>query len=258
MFDYTVTIVAYRNYEDIRKAVASLDKYTAPHIEKKIYIVDNSDLADGDTDKDHFIRDMSEYPFVEYLDMGSNVGFGKANNYVIDRIESSYHVIMNPDILFIEDSLTKIKEYMDNETMGMCIPRMTDAEGNMQLVYRRDITLWDMVVRTFLKKICTKRMAYHTMRDMDYSKPFQVPFGQGSFLVIRTELFKELKGFDDRFFMYMEDADLCKRVNQISRLMYYPDTTVVHRWEKGSHKNRKLFKVHMKSMMLYFKKWGFR
>ena len=58
--------------------------------------------------------------------------------------------------------------------------------------------------------------------------------------------------------MYMEDADLYKRVNQLSKLMYCPYATVIHRWEKGSHKNMKLFKIHLKSMFLYFKKWGIK
>ena len=79
--------------------------------------------------------------------------------------------------------------------------------------------------------------------------------GQGSFLVIRTELFKKLNGFDDRFFMYLEDADLCKRVNEISKLMYYPGASVVHRWEKGSHKNKKLLMYHIQSMRKYFEKF---
>ena len=96
------------------------------------------------------------------------------------------------------------------------------------------------------------------MYDADYTQPFQVPFAQGSFLVIKTELLQELKGFDERYFMYMEDADLCKRVNEVSKVMYFPGTTVKHKWEKGSHKNRKLFKIHLNSMKQYFKKWGFR
>ena len=96
------------------------------------------------------------------------------------------------------------------------------------------------------------------MQYEDYSKPFQVPFGQGSFLVIKTELFKRINGFDERYFMYMEDADLCKRVNQVSKLMYFPGATVVHKWQRGSHKNKKLFKYHIESMRHYFKKWGYK
>ena len=103
-----------------------------------------------------------------------------------------------------------------------------------------------------------KRKAKHTMQYQDYTKPFRVPFGQGSFLVVRTELFKELNGFDDNFFMYLEDADLCKRVNQISKLMYFPNATVIHKWGRGSHTNKTLFKYHLQSMMVYFKKWGIK
>ena len=76
--------------------------------------------------------------------------------------------------------------------------------------------------------------------------------------MIRTELFQKLGGFDERFFLYMEDADLCKRVNRVSRLCYCPDTKVIHKWEKGSHKSKKLFKLHVQSMISYFKKWGIK
>ena len=137
----------------------------------------------------------------------------------------------------------------------MVIPRIVDEEGNIQKVYRREISIQDMFIRMFCSKLFPRKMDEITLQGKDYSKPFQVPFGQGSFLVIRTELFKELDGFDDRFFMYMEDADLCKRVNQKSKLMYFPDTEVIHRWEKGSHKSIRLFKIHIKSMIKYFKKW---
>ena len=115
-----------------------------------------------------------------------------------------------------------------------------------------------MFVRMFFKNNFKKRQEWHTMQYEDYSKPFQVPFGQGSFLVIKTELFKRINGFDERYFMYMEDADLCKRVNQVSKLMYFPGATVVHKWQRGSHKNKKLFKYHIESMRHYFKKWGYK
>lgn len=99
-------------------------------------------------------------------------------------------------------------------------------------------------------------MAEHTLQYEDYSKPFHVQFGQGSFLVIRSGLSKELQGFDEKFFMYVEDADLCKCVNQVSNFMYFPDATVIHKWEKASRKNKALFKYHVQSIRYYFKRWG--
>ena len=69
---------------------------------------------------------------------------------------------------------------------------------------------------------------------------------------------KDLQGFDDNFFMYVEDADLCRRVNLVSKLVYFPGASVIHKWEKGSHSNKKLFKYHIESMKYYFKKWGIK
>ena len=252
----TISIVAYHNYDDIQNAVASIEKQTSKAISKQIYIVDNSCNATDNKERVEFGNAMKKYQDVEYIDVGENVGFGKGHNHVLKDIKSDYHAIVNPDIILQEDAFSKILEFMKDETIGMCIPRIVDEDGELQAVYRRELTVWDMFIRMFLKKWFVKRQSYHTMQDMDYTKPFQVPFGQGSFLVTRTSLLKELKGFDDRYFMYMEDADLCKRINEVSKLMYCPYATVVHKWERGSHKNKKLFMIHVKSMFAYFGKWG--
>lgn len=258
MIDFTITIVGYRNYSDILNAVGTVHKFTGENITKKLYVVDNSGYENDSIEKKSFIDTLAQYDFVTYFDTGKNLGFGAGHNYVLEKLDSTFHVIMNPDVLLVEDSLSQIKAFMADEHIGMCVPSLNDENGNLQLVYRREITLFDMLVRMFAKNVFKKRFAYHTMQDCDLTKPIEIPFAQGSFLVIRTALYKELGGFDERYFMYMEDADLCKRVNQVSKLVLDPDTTVVHKWEKGSHKSYKLFRIHVKSMIAYFKKWGVR
>lgn len=255
----SVCIVAYNNYDDIKEAILSMEKYTSKELSKMIYIVDNGVSISDSNDVNSFIQFINEYDDIQYIDVGENLGFGKGHNKVLDIIDSEYHAIVNPDILFCEDSFTKIVEWMDlNKDIGMTIPLIIDKQGNRQQVYRKELTVFDMFNRMVLKEAFKKRAKRHTLQNMDYTKPFEVPFGQGSFLVIRTDLYKQIKGFDDRFFMYVEDADLCKRVNQISKLMYYPDTKVIHKWEKGSHKNKTLLKYHIQSMIYYFKKWGWK
>ena len=255
----SVCIVAYNNYDDIKEAILSMEKYTSKELTKMIYIVDNGVSISDPNDVNSFIQFVNEYDDIQYIDAGANLGFGKGHNKVLDIIDSEYHAIVNPDILFCEDSFTKIVEWMDlNKDVGMTIPLITDEQGNRQQVYRKELTVFDMFNRMVLKEAFKKRAKQHTLQNMDYTKPFEVPFGQGSFLVIKTNLYKQIKGFDDQFFMYVEDADLCKRVNQISKLMYYPDTKVIHKWEKGSHKNKTLLKYHIQSMIYYFKKWGWR
>ena len=258
--ELSITIVVYRNYSEVEDAVKSIERFTDSSIKKEIFIVDNSGEHSMHLkeciDFQHY---LSQYPDVTYLNPERNLGFGQGNNYVLDKLDSDFHAIVNPDILLHEDVFSVLLEYMkQHPDVGMCIPNMVDADGERQMVYRRELTIFDMFIRMFCPCLFPKRMAWHTMQDMDYSAPFHVPFGQGSFLVIRTDLFKKLRGFDDRYFMYLEDADLSKRVNQCSKLMYCPSVTVVHKWKKGSHKNLTLFKYHIESMWEYFKKWGFK
>lgn len=250
MVDVSITIVSYHNEEDVRTAVDSIEAVTPDTIRKQIYIVDNAG--------EELAGFAAQYADVTYLPVGKNLGFGGGHNYVLERLDSKFHAIVNPDILLKSDAFSKLLAFMQDERIGMSVPRLLDEKGELLSVYRRELTVWDMFIRMFLKGGFKKRRAYHTMQDADYAKPFWVPFAQGSFLLIRTELFKQLGGFDERFFLYMEDADLCRRVNEVSRLYYCPDAEVIHKWEKGSHKDGTLFKLHVQSMAAYFCKWGWK
>lgn len=252
MTDISIAIVSYNDEENVRNAVCSIMEHTAALVSKKIYIIDNST-------EENSLQDLeNKYQQLQYLATGKNLGFGRGHNYVLDRLDSRFHAIVNPDILLVEDSLSVLMAFMEERGAGMAVPRLLDQGMELQAVYRRELTVADMGIRMFLPSHFKKRQAYHTMQDMDFGKPFQVPFAQGSFLVVRTELFRELGGFDQRYFMYMEDADLCRRVNEASSLWYCPDTEVVHKWERGSHKNWKLWKMHLVSMVKYFGKWGWK
>lgn len=258
MIDITIAVVAYVNYEEVIELVKSIEMHTDKKITKKIFIIDNSSDKTDNSQKAQLVDSIGVYEDVEYVNINDNLGFGKGHNSIIPLLNSKYHAIVNPDIVLQEDSFSKIIEFMDTSSAGLCIPHMVDEHGTRLDVYRRELTVFDVFVRFFCSNHFKRRQRWHTMQSSNYDKPFRVPFGQGSFLVIRTELFKEISGFDERFFMYLEDADLCKRVNEISEVVYFPGTTVIHKWERGSHKNLKLFKMHMKSMFKYFSKWGFK
>lgn len=252
MTDISIGIVAYQNEADVRNAVASIEAFTPDTISKKVYIIDNSIEANNLGSLE------TAYADVSYIRTGKNLGFGGGHNYILPMLDSRYHAIVNPDIILRSDAFSPILEFMQDEQIGMCVPRLCDEEGSLLAVYRRELTVADLFIRMFAKGLFKKRQAYHTMQDMDYTKPFDVPFAQGSFLVIRTQLFRQIGGFDDHFFLYMEDADLCKRVNDVSVLRYCPQAEVIHKWQRGSHKNRKLFFIHLKSMRIYFQKWGWK
>ena len=251
--DITLAIVSYHNADDIYPAVESIEKYTSPAIRKQILIIDNANEPEA------FHQLVHLYDDVAYINPGKNMGYARGNNYVIHLLRSKYHVIANPDIYFVEDSLSAIIRYMDEtEGVGMVIPKIIGPEGKILPIYRKELTVFDLFVRRYTKRFFKRRIAKHTLSDQDYSRPFQVPFGQGSFLVIRTDLFRQLNGFDPNYFLYVEDADFCKRVNRYSALMYYPGTAVVHKWRRASETDRNLMKAHIKSAKYYFKKWGLK
>ena len=260
--DVSLSVVLYRDYESPLEMIESLAAVVDPGLRIRLYVVDNSDLPEGDplwAARGAFCEEASELDFVEYVDAQGNLGFGAANNLALMRSDAEYHVFVNPDVLFTEDALSELRAFMDAvPEVGMCIPRITDETGEMQLVYRREVTVLDAFNRILLKNAMGKRDRWHCMRNEDYTRPFRVPFGQGSLLFGRTALLKRLGGFDERFFMYLEDADLCKRVNEVSALYYCPDATVIHKWEKGSHKDVTLLKHHLRSYLTYFRKWGLK
>lgn len=252
MNDISIAIVAYNDEPDVRMAVESIESHTSEKINKHIYIIDNSDT---ENELEEFAEGFGD---VSYLPTGGNLGFGGGHNFVLEKLNSKFHAIVNPDIILEMDALGALMEFMQDEAIGMSVPRILDEKGELLAVYRRELTVFDMFLRMFAGGCMKKRQAYHTMQDMDYERPFTVPFAQGSFLVIRTELFRQLGGFDERYFLYMEDADLCRRVNEVSELRYCPGAAVIHKWEKGSHKNGGLFRLHVKSMIAYFGKWGWK
>jgi len=248
-----ISIVYYGETDSIKDAVDSIERGTS--VSRQILLVHNG----GDRKA---IEDIvSEYGDVRIVDMPKNVGFGAGHNASFkDSGEGSdYFFIVNPDVVLKTDAVDKLVEYMEaNPDVGAAVPRLTDNEGNLLSVYRRDPTVTDMFLRRFIPFGFKKRYAYHTMQDEDYETEHEVPFPQGSFLCVRSSVFKNVGGFDERFFLYMEDADLCRKIRRDHKCMYYPKASVVHFWNKGSHRSLKLFMIHMSSMIKYFNKWGWK
>lgn len=260
--DISLSVVIYRDYKTPLQMIHSLSEHKPSNLCIHLYVVDNSNLGSEDSllpERATFCCELESTSFAEYINPKENLGFGKANNLALMLANSTYHAFVNPDIVFRDDALTALKDFMDETPeAGMCIPRIVDANGELQQVYWQEPSVLDAFNRMFMKNAMKKRARYYTMSGADYTKPFQVPFGQGSFLFGRTQLLQELGGFDDSYFMYLEDADLCHRINECSKFFYCPDATVVHNWEKGSHKDSHLFKIHIQSYAKYFCKWGLR
>ena len=93
---------------------------------------------------------------------------------------------------------------------------------------------------------------------MPENEVFEITNATGCFMFFRTEVFKELGGFDERFFMYLEDCDIARRAAEKYKALHYPMATVYHLWERESKGNKKLLLIHIQSILKYFLKWGIK
>ncbi len=253
--DLLITIVNFHNEDEIERAVDSIFKYTPDGISKKIVIADNSACFGGEGPLR--LKSLEQrYADVEILPMPGNLGFGHAHNAGQKLYDAKYSAIVNPDILLTEDVFSPLIKYLrENKNCMIAVPKITDPDGRLLAVYRLDPTVFDMFLRRFVPGF-KKRKAMHTMQDKDYSKPFSLPFAQGSFLLIRKDMFDKVGGFDERYFLYMEDADLCRTLRKYGTVDYVPDAAVIHMWHRESKKSIKAFSFHFRSMIKYFGKWG--
>lgn len=191
-----------------------------------------------------------------------NLGFGSGHNIAIRRsieLGAQYHVVINPDIYWEGDVVKPLADFMDcNPDCGLVMPKVLYPNGDIQHLCKLLPTPMDLFGRRFipLKAYRERHDTRFELHRTGYDKVMEVPSLSGCFMFVRVEVLKQVGGFDERFFMYAEDLDLCRRIGEVSKTMFYPGVSIFHEYEKGSYKNRKLLKYHICSVVKYFNKWG--
>ncbi len=243
----TASIVLFnQNLEILQKTV---DSFLKTPLEKQLYLIDNSEEPKL---KKHFKQKDIEYIFV-----GKNIGFGCAHNLVLDKLSSKFHLILNPDVEFNSDVIpVLIKELNVDSDVVFITPKVIDPNKELQFVCRKHPTFFDLINRRL--KISQKNIHKNEYRNKNLWEPFYPDFIHGCFMLFKTNHFINLKGFDKRYFLYMEDADLCRKIQEKGKkILYYPKAEIIHQYQKGSSKSIKLFFNHLSSAIKYFLKWGF-
>lgn len=193
----------------------------------------------------------------DYRHSGANLGFGAAHNRAIAGLQSDVHLILNPDIEFGPDTVEKlIAPLVAEPDVVACSPLVHYPDGSLQRLNKLLPTPANLFARRFLPFMAKELDYNYEMQWFGYDCQIDLPNASGCFLAIRTSALLQIGGFDERFFMYMEDTDLVRRLNQRGRVVFTPTAIVVHEFGKASYKNRKLMWIHIKSAIRYFNKWG--
>ncbi len=218
----------------------------------KLYIIDNSS---NDELRD-FVKNNPRIQYIHSL----NLGYGSGHNVAIKKsIEdgADYHIVLNPDIYWTGDVLGRLTEFMDaHSDCGLVMPKIIYPDGKTQYLCKLLPTPMDLIGRRFIpiSSYQNKHDYRYELHWSGYDKVMEVPSLSGCFMFMRCSVLKQVGGFDERYFMYAEDLDLCRRIGEVSKTIFYPAVSVIHEYEKASYKNKKLLKYHIHSIVKYFKK----
>lgn len=221
--------------------------------EVSLYIVDNSPTP---LKSELFLDNR-----ISYFHSSKNVGFGAGHNLALKQIglSSEVHLFLNPDLLFSPDVLPKLLDFFQNDlNIGAAMPKVLYFSGADQRLCKLLPTPLDLIFRRFFpfKKFQLWINRRYELWDLKGHNVFECPNLSGCFLLCRTSVLQFLGGFDERYFMYLEDVDLVRRIGDSFKTLYIPSLEITHKYEKGSYRSGILLFHHVRSAVKYFNKWG--
>lgn len=255
----SVCVVHYHAEDHLEKFLESFVEHR-PEFLHEVIIVDNG----SDVDLREWVSERFG-EWVRVLTPGKNVGFGAAHNLAVQEAKGEYVLLANADVQLRDKSLAKMLEFADAQgRLGLVGPRLYYPTGEVQESSRRFPSFVDLASKRleFVPRF-QRRADRYLMRDVSFELPVEVDWLVGAVLLMKRERFLEVGGFDERFFLFFEDTDLCRRLQEKGyQVWYYPASSMIHEKQRLSESSRpgmwifkKTFWIHLASAVKYFRKW---
>ncbi|WP_179744910.1 glycosyltransferase family 2 protein [Paraburkholderia bryophila] len=261
----SVSVVLYR--PDIAQLERTLSTLRASWAGQQrpsasVFLVDNG----GSPDLTSMVADFAAVGIPCTVIAGhGNVGYGAGHNLALARSNSTYHLILNPDVELAVDALASALAFLDaNPGYGLLTPWVGDEHGEQQFLCRRFPSVFDLLLRGFaparLRASFARRLSQYEMRDVVNNRELvsNPPIVSGCFMLFRTDILLRLHGFDDRYFLYFEDYDLSLRTHEFSQVAYLPGVRIVHHGGGASRKGWLHVRMFVASMFRFFNRFGWK
>lgn len=237
----SASVVIYKEEEKNLKKL--FDSFFSLSIEKVLIVIDNSPSNN--------LKEFCEsFDNLKYIFTGENLGFGKGHNLALNYLpnKSDIHMIINPDIYFDADEISNyLKWFYEQKNISLSTPKVCYPDGTNQNIVRNIPTIFSLIKRKLKLNMDEIIIEDNTIQD--------IPFAHGCFMIFKTDVFLQLKGFDERFFMYMEDIDIFIRAKDFGKTVINTNFKVFHEHRKGSSVSLKLFLIHLNSTFKFFSKY---
>lgn len=243
----SIIVVNWNAGAQLRTCIDSIAQYGAGLVKQTI-VVDNGSVDGSDAS-------VEGLPNVTLIRAGANLGFGKACNLGARQAKSDYLLFLNPDAALYSETLPKALAYMQdpaNAKVGICGVQLIDETGHVSRSCARFPTAVGHVVHAVGLDRFIPRLG-HFMAEWDHAQTRQVNHVIGAFFLVRRAVFESLHGFDERFFVYLEDLDFSYRSRRAGwETMYLADAQAFHAGGGTSNqvKARRLF-YSLRSRLLY-------
>ena len=219
-------------------------------IDAEIIVVDNNSI-------ENVVSELSPlFPTVKFYELNENLGFAKANNYGVARAKGEYILILNPDTIIPEHLFSElISFYSSINNVGIVGPKLIDANGNFHPESKRNLpTPCNSFFKLFSKRNSFQKNYYDT--NVGESEIAPVDILVGAFMFLKRSIYKDIGGFDPRYFMYGEDIDLSYTSKLRGFTNYYKgDLTVLHYKGESTKRDKRYFKIFFKAMDLFVTKY---
>jgi GT2 family glycosyltransferase len=227
----------------------------------------NSDVLDSifiiDHSLDSYYSKYSNFSYalnIIYFSNVNNPGYGAGHNYALKISANNnfdLHLVVNPDIYFNQDLLSKLSSLMNlNPSVGLIMPQILYPDNINQNLAKKIPNICDI----FFRMLSIYSFFGIGKLDIPINKKHRfyfAPYLSGCFMFIRIDAIKKIGFFDERFFMYPEDIDLSRRIAEHFLTIYDSYLCAYHHLNRESKRSFYLFFVHLFNMLKYFLKWGF-
>jgi len=255
----SIIIVSFNSEDYLKNCIESIIKFP-PDLnenEYEVIIVDNNS-TDGSVTLVE--KNYLKYSFVKLIKNDANMGFSYANNLAIKNSNSRYYLLLNSDTEVYENSINGLigffeKLKKDNINIGIAGPQIINSDGTVQLSCRRFPSFVNAAFYTILAGIKpdNRFSRKYKLMDVDRSQPFEVDWVSGSAMMISDEAIKHSGMFDENYFMYVEDVDICYRMwNNQFKVYYYPHVKILHHIAGSTDNDLMRSQIRMQKSALYF------
>lgn len=254
MPEISVIVVTWNSEKEIQSCAESVIK-NAEAISTELIIVDN-DSCDGTFD----IINKIDFGNIHTYKNPSNNGFTRAVNQGIGYSRGKFVLLLNPDTILAEDSLSEMHNFLEsNPEYGACAPLMLNEDGTLQKSVRNLPNYWDMFCEFSLLSFVfpkTKLFGSWKMQYFDYSADSDIQQPMAAVLMLKRSVLDSIQNMDERFEMFFNDVDLCRRIlDKGMKIRLLTGTSVIHKHGASIKKDKvRMIRVWDKDCLKYFEK----